>query len=422
MKVSKRQPVRVLQIVDTLASQDGIGNIILNLQNKLTEAGIEAITFAVLDKTRANTRLNSEEVKIRLLDYHSQGFLFVYHYGSVSHELDSVLIPLAESLIIYYHNITPPFYWRYWSGEAYKRCLQGEKNLAKFLSAGSLLTGASWYNISVAKSFPETRIIPPILPPTLARSSGNTTKALSREARLIFLGRFTPNKRQDLIIAAAYALKKQEIAFHLTLVGNAADRYGVYVRFLIWIFGLREYVEIRSNLDDTQMGKLYEESDFFVAATEHEGYCMPVADAMEYDVIPILRPIPVFQDFFAGTEILAPSLSEADFVSHVTRVVTAFGAQPSRRKELLSSMKKSVGQARKKYLTAQKFASALARGSMPRHELVWHEDPPQSSSDKASRLPWRYLIMDMIRRRVIQTLVFFLLSAVYLRLKRTLTR
>jgi L-malate glycosyltransferase len=420
MTARKIKPVRVLQIVDTFAAHDGIGNIIQNLHDKLTKAGAGALIFAVLNKATGVTRQTSEEVRVSLLEYHAKGFRFIYHYGSVSPELDSVLLPLAENVILYYHNITPPVYWRYWSGEAYKRCLQGEKNLTKFLSAGCLMTGASWYNLSLAKEFSATRIIPPVLPPTLAKRSVKSPKKFTSKIRLVFIGRFAPNKRQDLLIASAYALKKRGVSFHLILVGEAGDRYGVYIRMLIRLCGLAKCVEIRSNLDEDQMRTLYENSDFFVAATEHEGYCMPVADALEYDVVPILRPIPVFCDFFGNTGVLAPSLSEADFVEHVSRLVSEFAAQPEQRKKLLGAVKNSVERARKKYLTPQEFAAQLARDTIPRKKIKYHESPPQHTIGKALRLPWCYRAMDLLRRRVIQTQLFFLSSAVYLKIKRIL--
>jgi glycosyltransferase involved in cell wall biosynthesis len=102
----------------------------------------------------------------------------------------------------------------------------------------------------------------------------------------LFVGRLAPNKCQhDLIAAfAAYRLAYDSGA-RLTLIGSeAAPSYSDALYGLIDDLGLHGAVTVAGSVTDAELAAYYDDADVFVCLSRHEGFCVPLLEAMRHDV------------------------------------------------------------------------------------------------------------------------------------------
>jgi glycosyltransferase involved in cell wall biosynthesis len=101
----------------------------------------------------------------------------------------------------------------------------------------------------------------------------------------LFVGRLAPNKCQhDVITAFAVYRTIHDPGARLTLVGSAAAlSYAEALLALADDVGVADAVTCVSSLSDAELAAYYEDADVFVCLSEHEGFCIPVIEAMRHD-------------------------------------------------------------------------------------------------------------------------------------------
>jgi alpha-1,3-mannosyltransferase len=112
--------------------------------------------------------------------------------------------------------------------------------------------------------------------------------------RYLFIGRFSNNKRIDLLIETIYFLKKITANIHLTIIGRDWDGNLLRMQDQIARLDLSQHVTILLDLDDdgikTQVGL----HNFIVSASNYEGFGMTLVEGMAAGLVPIASPITSF--------------------------------------------------------------------------------------------------------------------------------
>jgi glycosyltransferase involved in cell wall biosynthesis len=105
-------------------------------------------------------------------------------------------------------------------------------------------------------------------------------------ATWIFVGRVAPNKCQhDVMAAFAVYRRLFDPDARLTLVGGvAAPRYLRALQMLAADLELGDSVEMLDSLSDAELLAHFAVADVFVCLSEHEGFCVPLLEAMEIGV------------------------------------------------------------------------------------------------------------------------------------------
>ena len=106
---------------------------------------------------------------------------------------------------------------------------------------------------------------------------------------ILFVGRIAPNKKQDDLIHAFQRFLVADPSARLILVGPAeqGDPYAAHLRGIIESNGLGESVIMSGHINDSQLAAYYRTAHLFWSMSEHEGFCVPLVEAMWFD-IPIL--------------------------------------------------------------------------------------------------------------------------------------
>jgi glycosyltransferase involved in cell wall biosynthesis len=104
---------------------------------------------------------------------------------------------------------------------------------------------------------------------------------------ILFVGRISPNKRQEDIIRAFYFYHKINSNSGLTLVGSYKD----FENYKKDLENLSEKLNVPVNITDVVSNKeliaYYLNADLFLCMSEHEGFCVPIVEAMYFGV-PVL--------------------------------------------------------------------------------------------------------------------------------------
>jgi glycosyltransferase involved in cell wall biosynthesis len=217
----------------------------------------------------------------------------IYH-----HSIGSEITPYAMShpgpKCLIYHNITPPeFFAPYRPGFAWllERGLIDLSRLAKHFS---LSAGDSTFNaMSLAEAgFDAPEVLPIIVNPDrwqIDEDRDLLEKLLDGRTNLLFVGRIAPNKCQDRLIEAFAQYRTFDENSRLILVGEGKpfDPYFQKLRRRILELKLTNQVIITGHVSDAQLMSYYKAADLFWSFSEHEGFCVPIVEAMWFD-IPVL--------------------------------------------------------------------------------------------------------------------------------------
>jgi glycosyltransferase involved in cell wall biosynthesis len=109
------------------------------------------------------------------------------------------------------------------------------------------------------------------------------------KTNLLFIGRISPNKRQEHLLEAFthYLTMDREARLILVGGGDVNDPYYHHILNTIKKLRLTRYVMLPGQVNDAQLLAFYRTAHLFWSMSEHEGFCVPLVESMWFDV-PIL--------------------------------------------------------------------------------------------------------------------------------------
>lgn len=278
------------QITPAFSYADAISNQIDYIRTMLREWGYESHIYA---------QFSDERVAERALDYTlckgTRNDILIYHYsiGSAVHE---VVRQWPGRVIVYYHNITPAHFVEEYNPGMVRVLVEGREKLAEFKDADFALA-ASEYNKQelLELGYQNVEVLPySVYFDDLLRSANSPAglkviEAYDREdwINILFVGRIVPNKRQDdLIHAFSYYHECINPRSRLFLVGgtNNAPNYHLELELLTAMHGLDDVFFTGPVGLQEGLGGYFRAADVFLCLSEHEGFCVPLLEAMFFDI------------------------------------------------------------------------------------------------------------------------------------------
>ncbi|WP_027210092.1 glycosyltransferase family 4 protein [Burkholderia sp. WSM2232] len=194
------------------------------------------------------------------------------------------LLGLPGRKLCYFHGVTDPRLLRELEPRTAQLC---EEALAQLpLLGGFDLVIANSHNtaesLAGAVEVTAVRIIPPVFAdmPAFRREPASSMRIL-REPNLLMVGRVVPHKRVEDAVELLALLQQHEFAATLTIIGNAPN-YD-YMKLLInraRELGVLDRVDFKGMLDDADLFECYDTASALLAMSRHEGFCVPVLEAM----------------------------------------------------------------------------------------------------------------------------------------------
>ena len=275
----------VHQFHPVLAPGDAMSNHVFALRERIRAWGHESHAYAV------EAKADVAEVRSyrRLFREARPDDLLIVHF-SMGHEVIDQLAKLPPRKVLVYHNVTPPEFFGGINPHAAAHARLGLRQLARVAPAFELAIGVSEFNRKALAEagYAKTARVPLLI--YWDRFAGPANEAVLARWRglrtvLLFVGRISPNKRQDdLVRMLAYYRRCIDPEAHLVLVGAFRDQpqYHARVAALAERLGLGGAVAFTSNVDDPSLLAYYRAASCFVSLSEHEGFGVPLLEAMRF--------------------------------------------------------------------------------------------------------------------------------------------
>lgn len=195
-------------------------------------------------------------------------------------------------LVVNHHNLTPPRFLRPWDPVATAAVERGVRQLHALAPTTELGIADSRFNQGdlVAAGYPATEVAPVLVDldafdqPRLPEVERRVSAARSGTgATWLFVGRVVPNKApHHLVRALAVHRRLYDPGARLWLVGSGSpgSAYDPALEAYIAALGLTDAVELTGPVSAVELAARYRHADVFVCLSEHEGYCVPVLEAM----------------------------------------------------------------------------------------------------------------------------------------------
>lgn len=318
--------MRIVQLLPTLSFGDAIGNDTVALKKAISDMGyISEIYAENIDK-----RLPSDTAKniSRLKDLKKDDVL-IYH-KSTGTDLTFKIQGFQCRKIMIYHNVTPPEFFRPYSTAAASLTEYGYKGVEHLRDKVDYCLADSAYNKSELLRMGYTCPIDVL--PILIRfedykqspAKGIMSRYGDGKRNLIFVGRIAPNKKQENVIRAFYQYKRLDPDSRLILVGSYTGMENYYERLVKYAgaLGLKDDIVFTGHIKFNEILAYYRLADVFVCMSEHEGFCVPLAEAMFFDVPIIAYDTSAIGDTLGGSGILLDSNDPVFAAGVIRRVLT----------------------------------------------------------------------------------------------------
>jgi glycosyltransferase involved in cell wall biosynthesis len=282
---------RIAIVSLSVLPRDAVGNDVLNMQRLLGEQCHEVVLFSshwVKNSDRTRNILEAEE----FLNGDPSAVL-IYHHAIGWEQGVDLVQRMKCRRVVRYHNVTPGRFFAGYAPAAVKTCRDGRAQLAPLAKAGcELYLSASAFNQSELVQLGADPACCCVLPPFHQVDQLATAAADPEVLRLcqdgavniLFVGRRAPNKgHRFLIDAFATYVEYYQPRARLLLVGKediSLLSYANQLRAQVQERDLHEQVLFIQEASEAALRAYYQAAHVFLVTSEHEGFCVPVIEAM----------------------------------------------------------------------------------------------------------------------------------------------
>jgi glycosyltransferase involved in cell wall biosynthesis len=225
-----------------------------------------------------------------------QGDVTILHYA-VPSPMTAAVATLPGARVLLYHNVTPPHFFAPFDAGIAAMAAAGRREIQTLADRVDLALGVSEFNRQEleAMGFDDTGVLPIAVDPDRLRGSP-PVQSLERLLQdglvnILFVGRLAPNKKIEDHIRLAEQFKRYVDSFYrFIFVGryDAVPRYHAAIRALIAEYQmLPDRFWFTGPVPDDELATYYRNAHAYLALSEHEGFCVPIVEAMAMDV-PVL--------------------------------------------------------------------------------------------------------------------------------------
>ena len=284
-----KQKQAIHQLLPSLAYGDAISNQARMIRNILILEGYESKIFALtIDPKVAHEceYFSAEQI-------HPDDALIYHHSVSFDH-IEFVIAHLGKKALIY-HNITPKDFFEPYNQKVATMLQEGREHLKELADVFDHNYGVSQFNCDelILNGFENTQVLPLLVSNDkwdFLPDSQVLRKYSDHKKNILFTGRLSPNKKQTDLVKMLSCLKQINPNIRLILVGGGKDETDPYfkeLKALIKREHLQHDVVITNQVNESELKSYFMLADLFVSMSEHEGFGVPLVEAMCFD-IPVL--------------------------------------------------------------------------------------------------------------------------------------
>lgn len=313
----KKKKRRIIQLTSSISYGDAVSNDIIAFRDAIVKMGSPTVIYS---ENIPNKRMESEAQNIEKLPKLKQDDVLIYHHATGTN-LARKFASMPGKKVMVYHNVTPPHFFASYDSANEYGCQWGLKNLAEMRRAIDFCVADSEFNKTDLKNAGYNCPISvcPILVPFDDYKQNPDAETISRfndgKTNVVFLGRVAPNKKFEDVISAFAAYKNKDTTARLILVG-AYDENGKYYKYLqqhVKSLGVQD-VFFTGHISFSKILAYYHIADVFLCMSEHEGFCVPLIEAMFFNIPIIAYDCTAIPDTLGGSGVLLKT-KEPEYVA-----------------------------------------------------------------------------------------------------------
>jgi glycosyltransferase involved in cell wall biosynthesis len=293
--------------------------------------------------------------------------LIIYHWCDGWPYLDAFILSLPSRLIIRWHNNTPPWFFARYSMVPVANTIRGFNSLLRIAQAtrvefwaNSVYTARQLEFLGVKTE--RIHVVYPLSPflsegqkswPAPTRGASGSDQIL----KLLFVGRAVPHKGHKHLVATASMIQRVTgKKVRLTMIGRldgSTERYVEETKALAK--SLLVDAAFPGELPFSEVAGIYRDSHVFVCFSEHEGFGLPIFEAMR-SCLPVvgLRSTAV-GEFLRSHPLAVPSM---DYGLAAARVIAA--SEPGVRDAVITWQHENVLRYYSQEIVADQVTAGLA--------------------------------------------------------------
>ncbi len=281
------------QLVAGLTKGDAISNEARTLQAIFSAWGYDSRIYA--DSARILPEYRKEAGDAKQLHAEIREDDIALLHLSIGSSVNDAFAQLKCRKALLYHNITPPHFFELVNRQTAAHLARGREQLAQLTHSAQVNLADSPYNALELSQmgYADPKVFPLVLDFSMLRGKPDP-KVLHEfgdgKKNILFVGRCAPNKCIDDVLAAFYTFQRCVAPnSRLIHVGSFAgtERYYHLLQARARELGLNDTVIFAGSVTQSQLNAYYASADLFLCMSEHEGFCIPIIEAMLNDV-PVL--------------------------------------------------------------------------------------------------------------------------------------
>ena len=198
-------------------------------------------------------------------------------------------LPCRKAIL--YHNVTPPEFFGRINPVLSAELTEGRRQVAALANKADLTLACSQFNADDlhAMGYTDVSVFPLLIDfSRLTQEIDTSMRARYADGALnvLFVGRCVPNKRIESLLGVMHALERSGGDYvRLLHVGSHAGAEVYYSTLLAQAraLALRD-VQFLGPLNQPQLNACLSVADVFLCMSEHEGFCVPLLEAMVHDL------------------------------------------------------------------------------------------------------------------------------------------
>jgi glycosyltransferase involved in cell wall biosynthesis len=217
---------------------------------------------------------------------------------------------LPARKVLVYHNITPHTYFAGLDAGQYESARRGREQLGLLRSHTDAAWGDSAYNARelVESGWARVGVLPIVFEPERysVRPSRRASRRWRQGLNVLFVGRVAPHKRhEDLIRVYAHLKRAVRPDSRLLLIGSdrGMSAYAESLKALVRELGLGDVV-FAGHVRAAEWVAAYRCASVYLSMSEHEGFGVPLLEAMHFGVPVVARKAAAVPETLGGAGLL----------------------------------------------------------------------------------------------------------------------
>lgn len=335
---------RIDQLVAGYARGDAISQEVRMLRDVLRELGYASDTFVPEGHIAPDAVGDCRPLR----EYDpAAGEGAILHYSTGS-PVNTAFAAVRGRRIVKYHNITPAEFFDGYDDDVAAELRQARAGLADMAAVADEFWSDSAYNAGELTPFGvrASKVLHLVFradefetgeDPLIRRQFGDDL------TNWLFVGRLAPNKCiEELILAYAWYYHRINRRSRLIVVGSeqSCPRYYAMLRLLSQRLRLPNVCF--TGYIYTGRATLYDCADVFVMASRHEGYCLPLVEAMARDIPVVARRAGGMPEAMGDAGVMFDNLKPAELAVLLHRVC----GDGALRAEVMASQRRRLADVR----------------------------------------------------------------------------